>query len=70
MQRPSVRFAPEVPERTRALLFSPETSGGLLAAVPRGETEACLSRLRAAGVEAAVVGEADSSLPAGTISVD
>jgi selenide,water dikinase len=66
----SVRFAPEVPERTRALLFSPETSGGLLAAVPRGETEACLSRLRAAGVEAAVVGEADSSLPAGTISVD
>lgn len=66
----SVRFAPEVPERTRALLFSPETSGGLLAAVPRGETEGCLSRLRAAGVEAAVVGEADSSLPAGTISVD
>ena len=66
----SVRFAPAVPERTRALLFSPETSGGLLAAVPRGETEACLSRLRAAGVEAAVVGEADDSLPAGTISVD
>jgi len=66
----TVHFAPSVPERTRALLFSPETSGGLLAAVPRGETEACLARLRAAGVEAAVVGEADDSLPAGTISVD
>ncbi len=66
----SVRFAQEVAERTRAILFSPETSGGLLAAVPRDQAEACLAHLRAAGVQAAEVGIADASLPAGTIAVD
>jgi selenide,water dikinase len=32
--KPSVNFAPEIPEETQMLLFTPETSGGLLAAVP------------------------------------
>jgi len=32
-----VRFAPQVDETTRHLLFSPETAGGLLLAVPAGQ---------------------------------
>ena len=66
----SVRFAAGVSELTRAIFFSPETSGGLLAAVPAARAEACLSALRAAGVDAARIGDADPSLTAGTISVD
>jgi selenide,water dikinase len=66
----SVRFARAVSERTRSILFSPETSGGLLAAVPSAQAEACLAALRAAGVDAAVIGETDGSLEPGTIRVD
>ena len=32
---PLVRFSPDIPEATRMLLFDPQTSGGLLLAVPR-----------------------------------
>ena len=66
----SVRFAHGIPELARKLLFSPETSGGLLAAVPRTEAQSCLSELQGKGMRAAIVGEADSSLPPGTISVE
>jgi len=66
----SVTFAAGVSERTRAILFSPETSGGLLAAVPAARAEECLAALRAAGVAAARIGRADPSVQAGTISVD
>ena len=45
----SVRFAAEVTERTRALPFSPETSGGLLAAVRRGLPPAPASYRRGGG---------------------
>jgi selenide,water dikinase len=37
--KPSVEFAPEIPEETQMLLFTPETSGGLLVPVPRGNLE-------------------------------
>jgi selenide,water dikinase len=66
----SVRFSPDVAELTRKLLFSPETSGGLLAAVAQSKTERCIAELRDAGISAAVVGEALSALPAGTIQVE
>jgi selenide,water dikinase len=66
----SVRFGPDIPELIRKLLFSPETSGGLLAAVPSGETERCIAALRTEGISAVIVGEADPALPAGTIQVD
>ncbi|MGA2640250.1 MAG: selenide, water dikinase SelD [Spirochaetia bacterium] len=39
------------------ILFDPQTSGGLLAAVKSGEAESALAALRAAGVPAAIIGE-------------
>jgi selenide,water dikinase len=39
------------------LLFDPQTSGGLLVALPDGEIEAAMSALREAGVSAWVIGE-------------
>jgi selenide,water dikinase len=38
------------------ILFDPQTSGGLLAAVPAGEADAVLADMRAAGVPAAAIG--------------
>jgi len=49
------------------LLADPQTSGGLLAGVPAGRADACLVALRAAGVEAAIIGTvepASADLPA------
>jgi selenide,water dikinase len=65
----SVSFADPVGETRRAILYSPETSGGLLAAVPANKAAACLAALRAAGVEAAVIGEADPSVAPATVRV-
>ena len=64
-----VRFSPDIPELVRKLLFSPETSGGLLGAVHSSKAASCLAALRDSGAQAAVVGEALSTLPVGTISV-
>jgi selenide, water dikinase len=55
---PMVRFAPDIPEETRMLLFDPQTSGGLLLAVPRRKLEGLLQRAREVGQETWVVGEA------------
>ncbi len=46
-------------EWLRALLFSPETSGGLLGAIPPENAESCLASLLAAGVDAAIIGHCE-----------
>jgi len=44
-----------VPEELETLLYDPQTSGGLLIAVPEAGSNECLARLKAAGVRSAVV---------------
>lgn len=47
----------EVPETALgALVFDPQTAGGLLAALPQSQAEPCLAALRASGFEAACIG--------------
>jgi selenide,water dikinase len=45
----------DIDAATRAILFDPQTSGGLLAGVPPRDAAACVARLRAAGHEHAVI---------------
>jgi selenide,water dikinase len=44
-----------------AVAYDPQTSGGLLAAVPSGAIDAVLADLRAVGVEPAIVGRVEAS---------
>ena len=53
----SVTFAPAVAENIRDLCFDPQTSGGLLFALPAGDADAMLAALRGAGItQTAVIG--------------
>jgi selenide,water dikinase len=53
----SVRLAESVAESAQqAALFDPQTSGGLLAALPRVRAEAAIDRLRAAGQTGVIIG--------------
>ena len=54
---PDVAWDGEVPEAVRLALVDPQTSGGLLIAVPSSKTEALIRRLNRSKVSAAVVGE-------------
>jgi selenide,water dikinase len=53
----AVTFAPMIEEEMRQLLYTPETSGGLLAAVPPERLEALIARFREAGHPCWVIGE-------------
>jgi selenide,water dikinase len=59
---PYVRFE-NLPFAMEEVLFDPQTSGGLLAAVAPEQAESLLSELREANLPAAIVGEI---LPKGT----
>jgi len=50
---PRTQIAPDVPEGLRLAAFDPQTSGGLLLAVPRSEEAGLLQALRTAGWSAA-----------------
>ena len=64
-----VDIASEVPNYLADILFDPQTSGGLLIAVPAGKASKLLERLHAEGVtEAAIIGEMVAK-PSGRISV-
>ena len=39
------------------LLFDPQTSGGILAAVPKSESERCLRKLLRIGYDASIIGK-------------
>lgn len=55
---PYVSLAAKIPETERILLYDPQTSGGLLIAVPSRQEETLLSMLQEKGIsEAATVGE-------------
>lgn len=54
---PRIAFAPGLDLDFRALFFVPETSGGLLGAIPAENAEACLAALQVAGIDSAIVGE-------------
>ena len=55
-----VEFAPEIPRHLRLLLFTPETSGGLLLCVSEGQLADFMQTCAAEGQEAWVVGEASA----------
>lgn len=57
-----VEFAATVPEEIRALFFDPQTSGGLLIAVAKGETASLRSTLAADRVSATQIGEFRSQI--------
>jgi selenide,water dikinase len=50
-----VEYAPDVPEDLRAILYDPQTAGGLLVSTPDGE--ALTKALNAAGIRATKIGE-------------
>jgi selenide,water dikinase len=55
---PEVSFSEKVPETERILLYDPQTSGGLLIALPRAEGEKLLRLCREKGMgEASLIGE-------------
>jgi selenide,water dikinase len=58
-----VEFASHIDESWRALLFDPQTSGGLLISLPEGEAGELVRRLREAGLPAVQIG---SVLPPST----
>jgi selenide,water dikinase len=55
---PAISISPKIPESERIILFDPQTSGGLLIALPQAVGETLLRRLKEKGIqEAALVGE-------------
>ena len=55
-----VEFAPNIGPAIEALLFDPQTSGGLLIALPQAAAEAMIARLHSDGLPGAIVGRVES----------
>jgi selenide, water dikinase len=66
---PYVDFSPAVPAHLRDIFFDPQTSGGLLMAVPKTKASQLLKKLHSKGVSAAaIIGEVTTENP-GRIAV-
>ena len=66
---PMIDVEPSCPEWLLEILFDPQTAGGLLIALPAGDAETLVRRMREAGIgDAAVVGEVVAA-PKGKIIV-
>jgi selenide,water dikinase len=55
---PRVHFTEDIPDEKQMLLFDPQTSGGLLMAVPQSKQEAFLKRAEEINLPAWAVGKA------------
>jgi selenide, water dikinase len=64
---PHVQFAPDLDDAARMLLFDPQTSGGLLFAIPPGRVDALLASARQVQQPLWVIGEV---VEPGVITVD
>jgi len=56
-----IDFNDAVPPPLRAILFDPQTSGGLLLAVDRHDTEPLIEKLDRSGIQAAAIGMVEAS---------
>jgi selenide,water dikinase len=54
---PNVEFKGRIPQYKRNLLFDPQTSGGLLIALPPQKAELFIKKLRQSKVNAAIIGK-------------
>jgi selenide,water dikinase len=61
------RWTEQSMEWFRTLMFSPETSGGLLGAIPSEQAHACLEALKASGVDAVAIGRCEARKTCGSI---
>lgn len=69
-RRHMVSFGKDIPKYLQDLLFDPQTSGGLLMALPAAKAQTLLDKMRKEGIkEAAIIGEVISE-PAGKISAE
>jgi selenide,water dikinase len=60
---PRVRFASEIPDEIQMLLYTPETSGGLLICVPSDQADRLAQLFSSGGQQYWTVGEAVEGLP-------
>jgi selenide, water dikinase len=52
-----VEYGPGIPESAKALLYDPQTAGGLLIALPAEDSAALLSEMKKSGIPAVQIGE-------------
>jgi len=64
---PHIRIDPSVSRTTSDLLFDPQTSGGLLCALPEKHVVECLRSMQNEGIAAAVIGQILQDHPGGRI---